>query len=95
MATATTEQSIESLEAQLEEPVYYGDSENSVTLTAGQLAPGVIMDGYPLGRTNTLIVQNVIRGGDGRHVRIEAADTQDLAERTLRADHPIDTWGTL
>lgn len=95
MANATESQTIERLEAQIEDPTYYGDSENSATVTAGQLTPGVRIDGYPLGRTNTLVVQNVIRGGDGRHVRIEAADTADIAERTLHADHPIDAWGTL
>lgn len=79
------------------DPINYGDSEESAMITAAQAIPGLRIDGYRFSSTSTVIVQEVHADPDGKMVRIVAAEPTSgrIIERTLHADRPLAAWGTL
>ena len=74
----------------------FGTSEESTTVKAEELEPGVRISGDNFNRTSVLVVQDVRPPANGT-VRVEAADFENGEHlmQFLYADRPMTCWGRI
>lgn len=76
---------------------FFGTDEESATVKAEQLEPGVRISGDRFDRTSTLVVQDVVPLPAEGKVRVDAADftSGDHCTGSWYSDRPITCWGRL
>lgn len=89
--------STEALIERAEKRLHFGTGEEPAKVRAGQLVPGVYMEGHVFGVSWSVIVEKVIPQDDGT-VWVTAYNSsagKNYPERVWPADKQVETWGKL